>query len=39
MKEKVKEKVKAYTALSNCILKEEKEVKGAMYKAAKKLAK
>ena len=39
MKEKVKEKQKAYATLSNCTLEEEKEVKQAMCKAAKKLAK
>jgi len=39
VKEKVKEKKIAYADLSNCTLEEEKEVKEAVYKAAKKLAK
>ena len=39
VKEKVKEKHKAYTDLCNCTLEEEKEVKVAMDKAANKLAK
>ena len=39
MKERVKEKHKAYADLYNCTLEEEKEVKEAMYKAPKKLAK
>jgi len=39
VKEKVKEKQKAFANLCNCTLEEEKEVKEAMYKAAKKLAK
>ena len=39
MKEKVKEKQRAYADLCNCTLEEEKEVKEARYKAAKTLAK
>ena len=39
MKEKVREKQKAYANLCNCILEEEKEVKETLYKAVKKLAK
>jgi len=39
VKEKVKEKQKAYVDLCNCTSEKEKEVKEAMYKAAKNLAK
>jgi len=39
VREKVKEKQKAYAALSSCTLEEEKGVREAMYKDAKKVAK
>ena len=39
MREKVKEKQKAYAALSSCTSKEEKEVREALYRDAKKVAK
>jgi len=39
VKEKIKKKQKAYTTLSNCTSEEEKEVREALYKATKKLAK
>jgi len=39
VKEKIKEKQNAYATLSNKTLEEEKEVREARYKGAKKLAK
>ena len=39
VREKVKEKQKAYAALSSCTSEEEKGVREALYKDAKKLAK
>jgi len=39
VREKVKEKQKAYATLSSCTFEEEKGVRKAMYKDAKKVAK
>jgi len=39
VREKVKEKQKAYTALSSCTSEEEKEVREALYRDAKNVAK
>ena len=39
VREKVKEKQKAYAALSSCTSEEEKEVREALYRDAKKVAK
>jgi len=39
VEERVKEKQNAYAGLSNCTSEEDKEVREATYKAAKKLAK